>query len=752
MALTVSYFEPFATLITQDKPNEKMFTGIVKKENDQKHLLNIFCDILNGNLYKINNLDLERSILSLVISGHHVYNVFIEAFDINTMNIKIQLQELIENNKYNNKLFFELYNKYSLNSRTLREVTKFVDQYYKPDITQKNKNLFHIIKNYIFYRNVLSEKYNKDGKQFYFVEYIVQNLQKENIDEMLAVIKFFNFMEVLSHSLKEKDIVSHYFVKNAITVPSTTMNIISQDIVFKFVSEIDTYVKNVVNGIITTENDKQETEKVIDYIKYCVKFGDKTLFLMNYMKYLQDRIVNRVTNEKIENILLDAIDFNSDKDLWLKMKFIISDSEASKIFQEKYQFIKIVLKENKYRDIDFSNTKNVKILLMRKYAWSDSKYDVKKFITHIPQPLEVEVYHHILDKVYESIHNREKDPILKETKRERNIQLNYEESSGVFEMTFDKKYKFKATLLQIMLMGFINNCEGYVSAEQIADNMNISLKDINLTLNSLILSKLITKINTENPQNVKQIKFLINNDFNKQDTELDLISMIQLTKDIQSGKIKPKPVFDESVCKAQLFSYVVENNTATLTILTEHLVTNGNKILSNDVTNMMKSYVDSGKVLLNENTYTYVQIDDSDSEEDSDDSELEVNPDKDTKKYVIQTDDIKLDEKKIEESKIEIKSENIELKSTGGFFSDVKLLQDYIKTVNTNFKDSKILAKMIATLLKNSDSNVQTAVIKFNDIKDKFYNDWMEQENIANKPLAQSPNKKSKSPSRSHKW
>lgn len=593
LVINTAYLKPLGSVEKVLDVDPKIFTGIFKFPTDKAKLITYMSNILENNFSRISGLDFNRSATSVFTSGENLYDILIEVFDQHTKKIYVQLNDKITNKTFTLNNFVQIYNEYTTNARLLRHYTKFFDTFYKSD------KFFHIVKNYMFYYNVVKPEYS----QKYLSELIIENIKSDLMNDLLNVVKLFNFYSMMYSNVKNT--YPDMFDRNTIELSSSDAPIIPNEIVLKTVHNVHAYAIACAEGKTTSETFKHDTETIIDQIKMCIKFGDKITFLLNYINLLQERIIKKKINYGVEYELMTTIGFNSDNDLLFKIKRIIIDYKTSSLYQKLYRENAVTL--DKYAGCDISAKKTADISVVQDYAWEDGKYIVKD-VFRMNEPRSIAVYIDMLKGFFNCVPEN----------TGKNLSVNYDHSIVVFSTTFgEKTYKIKSTLLQAVLFQHINEHES-VKVLSLPESLGVPISKFDMALKSLLMAGFIKKDSTGS--------LVINTawTYKKDETNIDIVDLMRDMPALLEKAKKPVIKYDDSVCRALLFGYLNTVESATVEKMSEYLTgtDSGKDTVVTDINIIMKPYVESGTVLFNENTYVLKKQEYLDS--DSDDELEEV--------------------------------------------------------------------------------------------------------------------------------
>ena len=145
---------------------------------------------------------------------------------------------------------------------------------------------------------------------------------------------------------------------------------------------------------------------------------------------------------------------------------------------------------------------------------------IKYYITSSDEPDLINMHLDIFQKYYKNYFLEHFD-----NHASRKIDYNYDLSTVDIEFNVnDTNYNLHMNLLQATILGHIfdNQC---ISALELGEKMNVQLKDINVEINSLIYSTIITR-DSKYKNNDINIIFYVNPDFRSEQTDIDLLEII----------------------------------------------------------------------------------------------------------------------------------------------------------------------------------------------------------------------------------
>jgi hypothetical protein len=368
-------------------------------------------------------------------------------------------------------------------------------------LTSPSKKRYKYIK-YVYDEIFNKKRLNQDNKTF--IEFFQINLLKSNISTFVILLTILNKIKKYNND-------------------NNILNIIEEEIGELFDDE--KYVKNLINFIqseyISCENeiDIQEgniKKKNIKFLILKMKSGGY-LFFNSYLKNLYEKYSHKIDildiekDRKFVNYLIFIVRENTEKiyliinKLLLTMKDYLDDMEDSYYNLINYNKIAIKNDTNKYTDKEIDNLKrNCVNINITKYIMKENE---KIYKCNIPK--EVLIYYDILKSYYNA---RYLDRIM---------EIDYLESTIKIKMNFDKKYTFEMNLFQYSILKLIyDNKE--TKLINIINKTKIECEIVEKIINGFLKIELIKRTD----ENINDIKFIINNNFCHEKTNLNIVHKI----------------------------------------------------------------------------------------------------------------------------------------------------------------------------------------------------------------------------------
>jgi hypothetical protein len=257
--------------------------------------------------------------------------------------------------------------------------------------------------------------------------------------------------------------------------------------------------------------------------------------IISYYIYLTSQKDSNMTNRKVNEILI-------------KMKNFIEDLEESHYNNISYKKITVKQESEKYKSIDLSN-----------YNRDNSNFTIFKYsnlnqtnITGFNINSEIEPYFDIYRSYYKS-----RFP-------DRELEFNPIQSTMIIKTVFNsKKYYIHLALIQyIVLDKLFNSNDNGLGIKDISLETNISIKNLQETINSLLYIKLIKR--SSDTTSILDMKFFINYDFIHENNKISISSLL-VQKENDELEDKREFLNDRNtIVLSNMYDYIKKNRTFTI--------------------------------------------------------------------------------------------------------------------------------------------------------------------------------------------
>lgn len=594
--LTPQVFEAFGKKqLLYAVPSSKLFNGMIPTQSDRTEKLFIqqCMKIMKGNKHEVNQIQFNQ-LLSVVLSTglDNTTMLIMNIFDTLFTDLADNTQQKLNSKTFTIDDFLNEYQMLYDNSRTLSSCLESLDYHIVTDKGVRDKYSYVIlIKNYLLYRNVINRKYDYNDKKVYFYEMITDILkQKMDMKHVLSIFKIYQFYTKLYYVAKnDRD---KYFNKDLESKFSLKDNAMAQHFISNILQHVDDTIKKVLK-VTEVSSANMLIGQVRDYINMGCNISDKAEFMFLYRKHLTERLLNGHTNPDIETEFINSLNYKDDPELYAKMRYQIHDIKGSKQHNQYFRNIDVGIESEKHKGIDVKKLERDKFnfTIMKSYAWdieSTEQFNV---------PPELSPYFSIFTVYY-----GKRFP-------DRTTSYLYDNSTAIIKMQLGgKTYSIVLTLSQLCVLMSINNA-GKISALDLNKQLGIPLKKLGSILNSLLRPmKLITR--EEGPATDPLLKFSINTSCSFPDEKVNLVSLMrQKPKSETDSNITPQPVVEsevsDTVLKAEIIGTVIKSACTVEQLIAQLSERLKVQVSKSQVDKIVDSYLKSGKLLLQNNTYVY---------------------------------------------------------------------------------------------------------------------------------------------------
>jgi hypothetical protein len=266
--------------------------------------------------------------------------------------------------------------------------------------------------------------------------------------------------------------------------------------------------------------------------------------IIGYYIYLVSQKDSNTTNRKVNEILI-------------RMKNFLEDFEESYYNNISYRKITVKQESEKYKSIDLSsyNRENSTFTIF-KYS-NQTQTSAKSNITKFNLNSQIEPYFDIYKSYYNSRYP------------DRELEFDPFQSTMIVKMGFGTKpYYIHLALIQyIVLDKLFNSGTNGLGIKEIAEKINIPIKNLQETINSLLHIKLIKR--STNACSVLDMKLFINYEFYYENNKLSISSSVQQKKkEISNDEDKIEFLNDRNtIVMSNMYDYIKKNKTFTLDTL-----------------------------------------------------------------------------------------------------------------------------------------------------------------------------------------
>ncbi len=581
--------------------------AIITLYDDYQKLAEYLNAIAKGEFQNINKIVFNNLLFNLTNDDHkRVGNIFIQIMEEHAKISKDKLQkELSVDN------FFKLHDEFNSKFETFTKIA----WYYEKNVTNVdavgNKySMLNLIKDTIFYLNIIDAKYTFMGKEYelyeIFNKYIANG--QVSIEMIIKLNQLMNKYEKMNtYSVNANHMFNPMVYNNLIKSLGSNQNFIKY------------YVK-LINDMILTQDD--QLKSLLDIIG---QLKEKALFELYYRLFFEKRIFNGQFNIESEKNTISSIQYKFKLNEFIQnIKNQIADiEESNSLMQHLRNNVKIKVVSTKAKTNVGSECQ------LEKFNFIAMRPNMLQNIDTISckPPPEIEPYLVVFDKYYKLKYQEERE-----------IQMNYNYGTSIIEIEIGGKvYNIKLSTLQLFVFMQFNTHET-MSVIELEQETGIGRVDLAPILNSFLRCNLFKRNNgaSNDPNN----KFSINEDFVSDDLNISLFDVLEKVQEVYKQKEylekeKEKLIMDKfaigqnSILKAKIVNIMKQKKTISYQELHD-IVINSPDLPFKPTLEMMKEMIqktiDEKYIIVNsENICEYVEFVevDSDDSDDSDNSDFE---------------------------------------------------------------------------------------------------------------------------------
>lgn len=532
-----SYNECFINYLSEpNKTNNYIKSGINNYIDRNYSLINVYDADINYYIERI-NLFVEKKFSNIIdeINLKPIISMcdYLKKNHSSNDNINHYIQ-------WRNEYYKILWNNIICNKYNIRE-------------TKENNNIIDLLDKYwnkIKFSNIIELSNSLKKIRFLSLEEYEENINDfikiiiEKFDENENLVKLIDYIE------------SRFNYKN--DSKNSSVKISEENLEESFI-ELDDYEKDVKSS-----NSKYNFRFIVDNLKSngYLLFEEFNKKIKNKYKKPQEIDIIRI-DKRIINYFLYLIsqkDSNNTNrkvnELLISMKNYIDDIEESYYNNIAYRKITVKQESDKYKSIDLSsyNRENSTFTIF-KYC-NTNKNDIKEFNLS-PQ---IEPYFDIYKSYYSSRYP------------DREIEFDPIKSTLIVKMVFNSKpYYIHLALIQYIIMDKLLKDINGLGINEISSQTNISIKNLQLAINSLLYIKLIK--HSANTSNIIDMKFFINYNFVHSSNKISISSLV-IPKE-QEIEVERELMHDRNtIILSNLYDYIKKNRSFTIEQIYDELSKN----------------------------------------------------------------------------------------------------------------------------------------------------------------------------------
>ena len=618
--ITSDLFEPFGSLEMHKTMNLTNSFGSAQPANISNSCdkFKTFCkDVLNGNSNGYSSVYVNQLIYSSYTHDPTETNTaLINAFNCVTQEFCVNIQNQLSENKFSLESFYDMYKMYCTRSSKLKKYLWYYSS--KTSYVGRNNNNYSyidLVKNYLFYHNVINSEYNYNGSSdfFYTVLNTMFSTTKMDYETILPIFKIYRFYGRLAHVLgEEKHICFNVDIDNTFMTTLGTNPEFVKNLSIYIHDHMKKYFSQQASGDDASAEDIKTI--VLDTCKIVASFTDKNMYLNYHHHLMKDRIFSWCTSVALEKEILTILQGNKPDTFITRMAYIVQDAEESDNDMRQYKKLGVTAASDKYKSFNpLTMDRDIfKVNVVRNHTNDDEVTD-----NNIQLPKEIEPYFDVYESMYAKLYAH------------RTLTWNYDDSISVAKIELNgKEYYIQMTVLQMMVLLTFND-KDKISALELHEMLNISLGKIGKVLNSFL--KVGIFLRDDGLDNDPTVPFCYNESFKYEASSR--ISIVKYMKDdvgipLESGEI------DQQVNAVQkIISLVSERKQISKADLFKSLE-DKHSMNTTDIMKGIKKSIEMNYIDINivnsVEIYSFKQADDSDSEYESD-SDPESESESDTK-------------------------------------------------------------------------------------------------------------------------
>jgi len=477
----------------------------------------------NFNLMKFNNMVFNMSNSNPALIHSTIYNIFNKM----TIGIRDQILTMIVENRFTVREFDAIYKLYNSTTFKLIKKLSFFDNLF---MSANNKySHINLIKNYLFYWNVINFKYldtNSNSKYLYEI-ITIEIVMNPNIDEINSMFQMYVYYMKLSRIPKlNRETLFNSSIENLFL---NSNDLAQSQLISK---KLNIYINNLIVANV-------KKDQLVKFMKYMVEYyQDIDIFAMYYEIFFESRLVtygythdDYKANIELELELVDQFKSVCER-LIHNVKYKIQDMNENRFNNNAYRSedveIGTTIKSDKYAgkiNIDKINFRILNPTIFRKQAWTNFKSCQGSGITC---PLELSPYIDHYTEYYKKLYEH------------RALEWDFTQGVGTVNLKLgDQTYQLKLTTMQMCVLAQFKNNDNTNTPVQIAKCLNIKLSELTLIINIFLKTRILIRDQDFKP-NDPNMKLFLNDNFKYPQTKISLVNLDKqekISKFIQIDKL-----------------------------------------------------------------------------------------------------------------------------------------------------------------------------------------------------------------------
>jgi hypothetical protein len=480
----------FGSLTFTTSPiNNNNIIGSIYSSDDQITEFEAMCKTLLSDDYSTVSIPIFHNTLFHLMNETPtlVHDTLYKILDTETVEFHDWILESLVTNIFTLNSFIAKYQHFTVRTNRLSNFLQYYEENSVRGLSQKSS--VSLIRNYLFYSNVVAAKYTDELMNLYEVFNKILITEKVEIQSVLSLFKMKHFYKTLCYNMFTNISAYENINKDFLT------NLGSNQ---EFVRNMVTSIHNKLKMSKQSPPTDDDIKSINELVHLSTTFSERDIFNIYYQKFFEERLLAGQLDVSTERDIIKEFKVPDDNKFIQSLSYKLDDVIESGNIYKGYLDLKISVKSEKYVGLNVSELQRnmFHCTLMRHGAWENSSTDYIEYTI----PMDIAPYVDIYTAYYKIKYAHRK------------LYWNFNLGTCIYEIDFgnDNKYEFKVTIPQLFVLLQFNKKEK-ITATELAQNMGITVKILGPILNSLIRARILNRESGAN--NNQNLCFYYNKDF-----------------------------------------------------------------------------------------------------------------------------------------------------------------------------------------------------------------------------------------------
>ena len=406
----------------------------------------------------------------------------------------------------------------------------------------KGDQMFVILGDYIFFKEVLQRKYMYGEIEEYLFKILFLNMDHRNTAHLTYLHKLCVQHKAFSHSVKtnepdssKKLLILEKLLDRELDKVIASF-VISRDTTNQYVEQLDQRIRQLVQQLdhstppemdaYDNQNDRMDTQQIYklvsdltDNIIMLQLIGDHDVFMSGYHEKLKKRFFEKKTHLILEKKIAQALRFKTSPETYVAINHSINDMQGADFVNEEFRLININSTSGRY-DLDemkeFDRSKSW-FDILRRPVWGELSTEHTDVYKSLCAPKKLSIYSDTFKKFYEQYFSKNY------AAGSRQIDYQYDLCTVCMDIQINQSwFAVRGNFIQTSILVHCAANPNGVATDELSRLLNIPVKNLRNQINSLIVCNLIVSGKSSDEYTGK---LRINENFENKSTEIIILNL-----------------------------------------------------------------------------------------------------------------------------------------------------------------------------------------------------------------------------------